>query len=183
MANPSVLNADTILFSPAEPEGRLFPAGEMWPGDAWSAKRGGEPVGANSTLGAMKDLIKAQDTIDNLSSQLASAAHDLAVIASERDEANGKVHDLEQRAIDAEGKSADAETAAKAYMIERDQARGEVQAQAAKLSEANATIDRLMGELNTASQALADANAQIESLTAPPAKKPAKAAADAASDA
>lgn len=170
MANPSVLAADAILYSPAEPEGRLFPAGESWPGDAWSLNRGGEPVGKGATKQAMKDLIDAQDTIDSLSGQLASKDHDLAVMAADRDDATGKLSDAEQRAIEAEKAQTAAEDAARAYMTERDNARSEIQGLTDKLTAAGETIARLVGDLAAAEQLTADANAALEAARAEIAK-------------
>ena len=125
MRNPAVLVAETRLFHPAEPEGRVFPAGETWPGDAWFDKPGGRDVGADTTKQAMKDLIAAQDTVDRLGGLLASKDHDLAVLAGERDAAKGALAALEQRAITAETALAASEGAARNYMQERDAARAD----------------------------------------------------------
>lgn len=126
MPNPNVLTVDTVLYSSMEPDGRLFPAGEPWPGDAWSSRPGGDPVGKSSVTAILKDLIAAQDQIEALDARLASGAHDLALIGQQRDEANNRVADLEQRALAAETASADAEKATAGYMKERDAARAEL---------------------------------------------------------
>lgn len=127
MANPSVLLQDSILYCPAEPEGRTFYAGETWPGDAWSLNRGGEPVGKGATKKAMEDLIKAQDTIDALSGQLASKDHDLAKTAAERDAMALQVEGLTQRALQAEQGQEAADRRVHDMMVERDQARADFQ--------------------------------------------------------
>lgn len=136
MANPTTLQIATKLYSPSEPEGRIFQAGEPWPGDAWSSKLGGDPVGANAAAGALKDLIDANDRLDQMGQTLASKDHDLAVLASERDAANDKVAGLEQDAIAAKRAQADAEELARAYMVERDSARAELEALKAKKAKA-----------------------------------------------
>lgn len=125
MANPQTLAADTVLYCAAEPEGRMFPKGEQWPGDAWSANRGGKPVGEASVTQAMKDLIAAQDQIEALSAQLDRQTHSLAERTAERDGAASKVEALEQRAIAAETAQKTAEEAARGYMTERDVARAD----------------------------------------------------------
>lgn len=134
MTQPNVLQAPTKLYSATEPEGRLFQAGEPWPGDAWSAKPGGQPAGANAAAGLMKDLAQANKTNEQLGRQLASKDHDLAQLAAQRDEAAGKVADLEQRAIAAEKARAEADAAATAYMKERDQARSDLKAAQDKIA-------------------------------------------------
>lgn len=159
MLHPTVLSTPTRLFHPAEPEGRVFQTGEPWPGDAWSAKPGGEPAGVNANAGLLKDLIEANDRLDAQGQALARNAFDLGVMATERDAANDRVAGLEQRAIAAEAAQTTAEDAAKGYMGERDQARADAADKSAKLDEATAAI--------------ADLTAQVETLTAP--KKAAKA--------
>lgn len=155
MANPQNLTVATKLYSLAEPEGRIFPAGETWPGDAWSVNPGGTVAGANTTAQAMKDLIEAQDQNEALGRQLAAKDYSLAQAVALKEEALGKVDGLEQRVIAAEAKTEAAEKAAGDYMRERDVAR----AQAAKLT----------GDL-----------AAAEDLMAAPAKKAPKAAQEAA---
>lgn len=199
MANPAVLQADTKLYSAAEPDGRVFPMGEQWPGDAWSASRGGEPVGKGATKAAMKDLADAQDTIDQQSRQLASKDHDLATMAAERDAANGQIGDLEQRAIEAERGQSEASVRVTGFMSERDTARSDFQRVSDQFTEANARlaelepkaarVEGLTAELATAQQTIADLNGQIAKLTAdldiataPKAPKAAKADAAPAAD-
>lgn len=191
MANPSVLNADTVLYSAAEPNGRLFPAGESWPGDAWSTNPGGDPLGEGLADGARKDVAKAQSRIDALTATVESNANDLAVSASERDAANGKVADLEQRALAAEQGQEAADGRAHDYMAERDQARSDFQRVSDQVTAANARnaeleadaakVADLTAQLETANQTIADLNgkvAELEKATAKPAKG-AKPAADA----
>lgn len=192
MANPSVLTADTTLYSPAEPEGRLYPAGSEWPGDAWTAERGGEPVGRKTNSQALKDLADAQKTIDQLSAQLDTATHSLALRAGERDEAVNASAALEQRAIAAEEGRRTAEDAARGYMTERDQARGDAQRFSDAVDGLRPEAERipdLVSQLETANQAGADLRGQlaakdetIADLTAKlaaKAKKPADKPADA----
>lgn len=185
MTNPSTLAVETKLYCPAEPDGRVFPAGQPWPGDAWSADPGGAPVGGKSVTQAMKDLVAAQDQIDTLSGQLSSKDHDNAVLASQRDEAVGKVADLEQRAIAGEQGQAAADARVHDMMIERDQARSNFQRVSDQVAEANAkaaTVDAVTAKLEAADQTIANLNGQIASLTADldkataPAPKPKKGA-------
>lgn len=125
MARPNVFSTDTKLWHPAE-GWRTFPAGETNPGATWHEKEGGDSVGSNAASGALKDLIEANDRMDQMAQMMASKDHDLGVMGQQRDEAVGKVHDLEQRAIAAEKAQAEAEERATAYMKERDQARAEL---------------------------------------------------------
>lgn len=149
MARPSTLIVATKLFSPTEPEGRMFQAGEPWPGDIWSDKPGGEPVGTNATAGLLKDLIDANDRLDKMGSQLERNGHDLAVIGQERDAAVAKASDLEQRALAAEQAKAVAEAAATSYMRERDQARSDLKTNQDKLAESTAQIETLTAPAET----------------------------------
>jgi chromosome segregation ATPase len=174
MVNPSVLSADAILYCAAEPDGREFPKGSDWPGDAWSTERGGEPVGKKTNAQALLDLKDAQKTIDRLSAQLDTATHSLAQRAAERDEAVGKLDAMEQRAITAESGQATAEAAAKGYMTERDQAR----ADAKRFSDAVDSyrpeaekVPGLVAELEAANQRVADLQPP---LTAEQSDKPKK---------
>lgn len=157
MAHPSTVPTPTVLYSPAEPDGRLFQAGEPWPGDAWSANRGGEPVGKGATKQAMQDLIAAQDTIDGLSAQLGSKDHDLGVLATERDAAVAKVAELEARAIDAEKLRDEAEARAREYMVERDQARAEAENQRGRAANLEAALAEATAPKKKAAPAPADA--------------------------
>lgn len=127
MTRAHVFAADTTLYHPGE-GARVFPAGETDPGDAWSESPGGKPADKSTTRQAMLDLIAAQDQIDALGKQMVAKDHDLAVMASERDAANGKLGALEQRAIAAEAAAADAEARTADYMRERDAARQEAAA-------------------------------------------------------
>lgn len=171
MARPATLLVPTKLYSPLEPEGRTFQAGEPWPGDIWSDKPGGEPAGVNATAGLMKDLIEANDRLDKQGEQIARSGHDLAVIGQERDAAVAKVDDLEQRALAAEAAQKTAEDAAKAYMQERDQARADLQAANDRATAAEADHAEKVGDLVAQ---LGEAHQQLADLTAPP-KKAAKA--------
>lgn len=155
MARQSVLLVETKLYSPSEPEGRVFQAGEPWPGDMWSDKPGGEPAGAQGAAGLVKDLIEVNAQKEALGRQLASKDHDLAVISSQRDEANGKLADLEQRALAAEQAKATAEAAATSYMRERDQARSDLKINQDKLAEALAQIETLTAPAETPKKAKA----------------------------
>lgn len=201
MSNPSVLQTETTLYCAAEPDGRLFQAGEPWPGDAWSPNRGGEAVGKGATKAAMKDLLDAQDTIEGLERQLASKDHDLAVMASERDEATGKLADTDQRALAAEQGQAAADERVKSMMDERDTARADLQRVSDQLTAANveaAKVPGLVEQNETANQTIADLNGKVADLEkanagltadleaatapAPKAKKGDAAAADAGDD-
>lgn len=122
MARANAFIVPTKLWHAAE-GWREFPAGETDPGGSWSEQEGGNPVGNNATTGALKDLIEANDRLDAAAAREAKKDHDLGVMAAERDAAKGQVSDLEQRAIAAEQTREAAETAARGYMVERDQAR------------------------------------------------------------
>lgn len=174
MAHPAFLNAETMLYSPMEPEGRLFPAGSDWPGDAWSDKPGGEPVGGNAAAGALKDLIDANDRLDQQARVLASKDHDLAQASTAKEEALAKVADLEQRAIAAETAQGEAETAATDYMAERDAARAEVTDLTGKLETATEKVSGLVEQIDAANQTIADLRGQLAKATAPAPAKPTK---------
>lgn len=176
MAQPGILTVDTILYSPMEPEGRLFFQGEPWPGDVWSARPGGDPVLAATTAGVLDDLNTANDQIEQLRGRLASQANDLSVMAAERDGANGKVADLEQRAIEAERSQVAAEDAGAGYMADRDSARAEAQrngddltaarARIADLEVEAAKVPGLAADLDAANQTIADLNGKVADLEA-----------------
>lgn len=162
MARQTVFTVDTILYNASE-GARLFPAGETDPGGAWSDNPGGEPADKATTKQAMVDLIAAQDQIDGLGGQIARKDHDLAVIAKERDEANDKLADLEQRALAAEAAVATAEAAAADYMRERDSARDEaIRAQ----DGLKARVTEMETDVANANQNAADAKALAESYAA-----------------
>jgi predicted nucleic acid-binding Zn-ribbon protein len=180
MTNPTVLQAPTRLYSAAEPEGRVFQAGEPWPGDVWSMKPGGPPVGAATNLQALKDLEAAQTQIEHLSATIERNANDLAVMAGEREAANDSVAGLEQRAIAAEKGQTDAEQAAKTYMEERDTARASLskvgadltaaKARIAELEPEAAKVEGLVAQLADASQANADLTSKLAAKAAKGAK-------------
>lgn len=176
MANPTVLSAITTLYSAAEPGGRVFQAGEPWPGDSWSLTPGGPAVGSATNVQALVDLNDAQERIEGLGAQVAANASDLAVIAAERDEANAKVAGLEQRAIAAEAAQKDAEEAAKTYMEERDTARSSLTTVGEKLTKAQTDLEAakaeadkvpgLVEQLNAANQTIADGKAATKPVKA-----------------
>lgn len=113
MANPSILPADTILYSPMEPQGRQFYAGEPWPGDIWSDRPGGSSkLGSETNVQALKDLIAAQEQIEARDQTIAAHAHDLAVMAKQRDTAVEKVESMKQALRDAEAAQKGAEDVA-----------------------------------------------------------------------
>jgi len=164
MANPAVLSVDTKLYCPAEPQGRVFPAGSEWPGDAWTSNRGGKPVGKDATAQAMKDLIAAQDRIDSMANQLDTMTHSLAQRSAERDEAVNKVQGLEQRAIAAEAAQEAAEQAARSYMQERDAARSDAKRFSDLVDALRPEADKipgLMQQLDAAAQANADLTGKL----------------------
>jgi chromosome segregation ATPase len=164
MARPNVLSTDTKLYCPAEPEGRVFPAGSEWPGDVWSEKPGGEIAGAQTTAQAVKDLLAAQDQAEALQAQLESALHAAAQADARAGDAEKRMAEQAQQLRDAQQALATAEETAATVTAERDQAVANAsglqqRAEAAETAaaDAKATIERLTGELNTANQALADA--------------------------
>jgi hypothetical protein len=137
MGRPFVFNAPTTLYHPVEGE-RTFPQGETDPGPAWTDRIGGAAVGAATTTQALKDLITAQEQIEDLEKRLMANGADLAKSAKTREEALAKVTGLEQVALEAIGKHEAAEAQSQTYMRERDQARVEVEALRAKLKPAKA---------------------------------------------
>lgn len=133
MARPAVFSTDTTLYHPAE-GAKVFPKGEQDPGPMWTEQRGGVPVGKDSTAGALKDLIAAQDRIESLEAQLVTQDHSLAQIGKERDAAVGKLGDMEQAKIAAEKARDDAEKVAADLTVERDAARAETAGLRAKIA-------------------------------------------------
>lgn len=131
MANPGYLPVKMKLYSHLAPEGREFQQGEEWPGDIWSAKPGGAPVGQDAVTQAMQDLIEAQDRLDAMAQTLASKDHDLAQMAKERDEAKAAFEAQSQALRDAQKAQAEAEKVAAGLTKERDAARAELAKQAA----------------------------------------------------
>lgn len=126
MANPNTLPDEMRLYSHAEPEGRVFLKGEPWPGDAWSIKPGGETVGSGTTTQALKDLIAAQEQIENLQRQLDTALHSSAQADQGASAVSNRVAELEQQVIAANAARETAEAEARAAVAERDQARAEL---------------------------------------------------------
>lgn len=174
MANPAVLTADTVLYSPAEPDGRMYPQGSEWPGDAWSANRGGEPLGKGAAAQAAKDLVAAQDRLDAMSAQMDRQTHSMAEISAQRDEATGKLADTEQRAIAAEAAQAEAELSAHNYMVERDQARADAKRFSDLVDQYRPEAEKvadLTEQLTGANQAIADLTGKLADAQA---EKPAK---------
>lgn len=156
MATPTIVTADTTLYAPFCPDGRVYPAGSEWPGDAWSVRPGGDKLDTNALAQANKDLIEAHTENERLSANLASKDHDLAQLGKERDEAVAAYEAQKQAVLDAAKAQSDAEDVAAGLTGERDRARAETSAVQARLDAAEATI--------------ADLTAQVEALTAPKAK-------------
>lgn len=130
MARPQVFTIATTLYHPVE-GARVFPVGETDPGAMWSDKPGGDR--AETSMESMaKDLIAANDRADALGVRLEAQAHDMAQTAAEATAAKEALAAMEQRAIVAETAQAEAESAAKNYMDERDTARAELAALKAK---------------------------------------------------
>ena len=146
MPKYNVLPQDMTLYSPAEPEGRMFPKGSMWPGDAWSDKPGGEVAGAGTTKQAIADLQAAQDQIVKLQDMLQRHEHDRAQLAKERDEAVAALKDAEARAQAAEKAQKDAEDTAKEVTGERDRALSVESGLRAKITELEAEIAKVDGD-------------------------------------
>lgn len=153
MAKPNVLQADTKLYSPAEPKGRVFLTGEPWPGDAWSDRAGGDEVGKGTVTQALTDLKAANAQADGLRQTLESQQHDLAQIGRERDQALAALGAAQQAASDAATALATAENTASELTVERDAARSEAASQRARaealdaaLTEAKAKIAPLDGD-------------------------------------
>jgi paraquat-inducible protein B len=170
MPNPSVLLNDTTLYSSGEPDGRVFLAGESWPGDAWTSQPGGERVGKNTAVQAMKDLQAAQAAIDHLNDQVARVTHSAAEADAAKSAAEAQVADLEQRAITAEKALTGASDASAGYMRERDQARAEVTRLTSALEVAQAEgakVAGLVADLDAANQTIADLNDAAKAAAKP----------------
>lgn len=127
MARPYVFSTDLKLYHPAEPEGRVFPAGSTDPGAAWSDSPGGDRSESKSVAGMARDLIEANDRADALAAIVSRNASDLAEMGKVRDEAVSKAAALEQRVADAERIRDEAQGLAEAATKERDAARTEVE--------------------------------------------------------
>lgn len=140
MARQQVFTSNTKLWHAAE-GWRVFPAGETDPGGSWSEKEGGAPVGESAAAGALKDLIAANDRLDQMSETLARKDHDLAKTAADCEEAKTALAAMEQRAIAAEKGQTEAEEFARGYMEERDSARAELEAAKAKPGKAATAPD------------------------------------------
>lgn len=121
MAKFGVLPHDMKLYSPSEPDGRVFPAGEQWPGDAWSDRPGGDDVGKGTAKAALKDLEEAQKQAEALRALIASGEHDRAQLAGELASAKTEIADLKQTAADAEAARAAAAQEAAEAVATRDQ--------------------------------------------------------------
>jgi len=150
MARQSIFSTPTRLWHPTQ-GWFTFGIGEQDPGASWFEKEGGEPAGAATTSQALKDLIAAQDQIDQRDKALAAKDHDLAQASKAREEAEGKVEGLEQALKAAETERDDAMSAAEDLTKERDAG---IQA----LEALRATITTLEGDLAGASKARDEAN-------------------------
>jgi len=127
MARSYVFSTDLKLYHPAEPEGRVFPAGSTDPGAAWSDTPGGDRSESKSVAGMAKDLIEASDRADALAATVSRNASDLAEMGKVRDDAVAKAGALEQRVVDAERLRDQAQALAESATKERDTARAEVE--------------------------------------------------------
>lgn len=157
MAKYSVLPRDMKLYSPAEPEGRVFLGGEPWPGDAWSDQVGGDDVGRPTARQALKDLEAADKQAAELRKVIAGQAHDLAQLAKARDDAVSLLAATEQRAADAEAAQKAAEEVAAALTEERDAAR---QAEAS----ANERAQKLSGQVQELETDTANLKAKLSAF-------------------
>jgi chromosome segregation ATPase len=171
MAKFTVLPSDMKLYSPAEPAGRVFLAGEAWPGDAWSDQPGGDEVGRGTVMQSLKDLEAAKKQSDDLRKMVESGAHDLAQMGKERDEALAKVAGLVAAVQAAEQSGGQGAEILKGLTEERDAARADAATQKARadkldgdLTDTKATIERLTGELSEAKQAGADKEGRVQEL-------------------
>lgn len=154
MAKFTILPADMKLYSPAEPKGRVFLAGESWPGDAWSDKPGGDEVGRGTVTQSLKDLEAAQKQADDLRSIVEGITHDLAQVSKERDDAMAQVAGLQAEVEAAKTSGGQDAAVLKGLTEERDHARAQVETQTTRankldgeLEAAKATVERLVGEL------------------------------------
>lgn len=134
MARPYVFSADTTLYHPAEPEGRVFPKGSTDPGAAWSDNPGGDRSESKSVAGMVKDLVEANDRADALAAALTRNASDLAEMGKVRDDAVAKANDLAQRVTDAEKGREEAQAIAQEVTRERDRALARATAAEARLA-------------------------------------------------
>lgn len=128
-----IFSVDTTLYHPVEGK-KLFPQGEQHPGPMWSARPGGEPVGAQTNVQALKDLTEAEDRIEALEGQLVRQSASMDVLAAERDKAVAELGDMEQAKIAAEGAAEEAKSQAESLTKERDRAVQEAEALRAKIA-------------------------------------------------
>jgi hypothetical protein len=140
MARETILSKDTILYSTSEPEGRTFPAGEQWPGDAWIYTKGGPAPASKPDVAAMKALVAASDENERLMAVIASAEHDRGKLSDELAAERAKASGLTQRATEAEAASAQAKALHLATAAERDQAQQAASTLRGALETANATV-------------------------------------------
>lgn len=174
MPREQVLSQDTILYSDAEPKGRKFPAGEQWPGDAWSEQPGGAPKEKRAASNDLRALADAHSEIERLTSLSNSQTHDLGQLADERDGLKKQIAGLKKAAEEAAAGGTDDRKLADDARKARDDARADAEGQkqrAAKLeadlTAAKATIERVTAELQASQQGAADSadlRARIQEL-------------------
>lgn len=159
MARPSILQRDTKLYSPAEPDGRVFLAGESWPGDAWSddpdpqaATKAADAEGATLLAATLKEVGELRHNIEGMK-------HSLAQQAAELSKAKEEVGLITQAAADAETAKSAAMQEAQEAVRARDQAiadasgyRQRAEALTEKAEADKATIERLTRDLAKANQ-------------------------------
>lgn len=168
MPNPSILPRDMVLYSPAEPDGRMFIKGDQWPGDAWSEKPGGEPAGAKTAAAATADLGALRTQYEALQAQTDRLTHDLAQAAKDRDEAVAMLAEYEQAKNVAEKERDDAQEAARTLTEERDRLAANettLNAKVAASAETEAArVADLVQALDAANKLAADRGDEIEAL-------------------
>jgi chromosome segregation ATPase len=168
MAKFTILPSDMKLYSPAEPNGRVFLAGEPWPGDAWSDKAGGDDVGRGTVTQAVADLAASQKQSEDLRKIIEGVQHDLAQANGKLSAALAENKALEQAASDAEAKATQAMEEAREAVQAKDQAtanltgyRQRIEQLEADAEAAKTTVERLTAELAQAAQKSADDRTRI----------------------
>ncbi len=160
-----------LLYSPQEPRGRKFIAGDQWPGDAWSDQPYGKDAGTATVAQAVKDLAAAQTQAENMGQTIESLNHDLAQVQGELSALKASTGELTQARTTAEAARDEALEAARDAAAARDQAQADasgLRERVNRLEEAAttsaATIERLTGELAAANQKAADSSGRIQEL-------------------
>jgi chromosome segregation ATPase len=173
MPRESVFTRETPLWHRAE-GWRTFPPGESNPGPAWSEIEGGEVAEGKRDAATLKELADLAARAEKAEARVVSLVHDLSARAQETSDAKALVDGLQDRALGAERNAEQSEADKLRIASERDQARevetglrneiAALKAAGGDLTDATATIERLVGELSEANQRTADKEGRVQEL-------------------